>query len=65
VGIKPAGGISRSSEALPFLAIVANTLGKEWITPSLFRFGASRLANHLLSDIESFRTGNPEEITFF
>jgi deoxyribose-phosphate aldolase len=65
VGIKPAGGISASSESLPFLAIVLNTLGKDWITPSLFRFGASRLANHLLSDIESFRTGKKEEISFF
>ncbi len=65
VGIKPAGGISASSEALPFLAIVANMLGNEWITPSLFRFGASRLANHLLSDIESFRTGKKTEISFF
>lgn len=65
VGIKPAGGISSSSEALPFLAIVANSLGTEWITPSLFRFGASRLANHLLSDIESLRTGKKIEITFF
>jgi deoxyribose-phosphate aldolase len=65
VGIKPAGGISASSEALPFLAIVVNTLGTDWITPSLFRFGASRLANHLLSDIESFRRGRKEEISFF
>ncbi len=65
VGIKPSGGISSSSEALPFLAIVVNTLGSEWITPSLFRFGASRLANHLLSDIESLRTGKKIEIAFF
>ncbi len=65
VGIKPAGGISASSEALPFLATIENMLGEAWISPSLFRIGASRLANRLISDIESFRTGRKTEITYF
>ncbi len=65
VGIKPAGGISVSSEALPFLATVEKILGEEWITSSLFRIGASRLANQLISDIESISLGRKTEITYF
>lgn len=64
-GIKPAGGISSFSDALPFLILVKNSLGAEWIHPNLFRFGASRLANHLLSEIESRRMGRKTEVVFF
>lgn len=64
-GIKPAGGISSSSEAFPFLSIVESRLGIEWIRPALFRFGASRLANNVLSDIESLRMGRKKECSFF
>lgn len=65
VGIKPAGGISGTSDALPYLALVSDTLGNDWINPVLFRFGASRLANRLLSEIELFLTGKKEEISYF
>lgn len=50
-GIKPAGGIGTSAEALPYYYLVEQILGEDWLNPSLFRIGASRLANHLLSDI--------------
>ncbi len=51
IGFKPAGGISSSSDALIYLSIVKEILGDEWLNPQLFRIGASRLANSLLSDI--------------
>jgi deoxyribose-phosphate aldolase len=50
-GFKPAGGISKSSEALVYFAIVHEILGEQWLNNQLFRIGASRLANHLLTDI--------------
>lgn len=52
VGIKVAGGIITPQEAMVYLEIVRNILGDEWLTPSLFRIGASRLANNLLTKIE-------------
>lgn len=52
IGIKPAGGIVTVDDAIVYYTIVKEILGNEWITPRLFRFGASRLANNLLSAIE-------------
>ncbi len=52
IGFKPAGGISTPKEAALYFAIVENVLGEEWLTPQLFRFGASRLANNLLTEVE-------------
>lgn len=57
VGFKPAGGISTVKDALCYLAIVDTILGKEWLTPELFRIGASRLANNLLSALEQKTVG--------
>jgi len=51
VGFKAAGGIVTSEDALIYLAIVNEILGDEWMNPQLFRIGASRLANNLLTDI--------------
>lgn len=51
VGFKPAGGIVAAEEAIMYLAIVKEILGPEWLNPELFRIGASRLANNLLSAI--------------
>lgn len=59
VGFKPAGGIVTVEDALIYLAIVKEVLGDEWMTPTLFRLGASRLANNILSDLEG------KEIKFF
>ncbi len=52
VGFKPAGGISTPEEALVYYNIVSDTLGTKWLTPALFRFGASRMANNILSALE-------------
>jgi deoxyribose-phosphate aldolase len=51
VGFKPAGGIVTSGDAAIYFNIVRNLLGEEWLNPKLFRIGASRLANNILSDI--------------
>jgi deoxyribose-phosphate aldolase len=51
-GLKPAGGISTTNDALNFMAIVNEVLGSEWLTPEFFRLGASRLAANLLNDIK-------------
>ncbi|MDD4922216.1 MAG: deoxyribose-phosphate aldolase [Bacteroidales bacterium] len=51
VGFKAAGGISTTEEALQYYCIVESVLGEEWLNKDLLRFGASRLANNLVSDI--------------
>ena len=52
VGFKPAGGISTAKDAAVYYAIVETILGKEWLNPALLRFGASRVANSILSEVE-------------
>lgn len=59
IGFKPAGGISTPDEAVLYYSIVKEVLGEDWLTPKLFRIGASRLANNLLSEI----TG--QEVKYF
>ena len=48
IGIKPAGGIRNTKDAIKQLVLVNETAGPEWLTPSLFRIGASALLNDLL-----------------
>ena len=52
IGFKPAGGMVAAKDALCYYAIVDTILGKEWLTKDLFRLGASRLANNILSELE-------------
>jgi deoxyribose-phosphate aldolase len=59
IGFKAAGGIVESSDALFYIAIVREILGEEWLNPQLFRIGASRLANNLLTSITE------EKISYF
>lgn len=56
-GFKPAGGISSTADALIYIAIVRDILGEEWLSNKLFRIGASRLANNLISQIEGNAIG--------
>jgi deoxyribose-phosphate aldolase len=65
VGIKPAGGINTAEQALEYASIVKGILGDEWLDPKLFRIGASRLANNLLSEISLLEKGEPVEIAYF
>lgn len=51
IGFKPAGGIVTPENAMLYLTIVQEILGNDWLTPELFRIGASRLANNLLEKI--------------
>jgi deoxyribose-phosphate aldolase len=48
VGVKVAGGIRTSKDAIRYLVVVNETVGSTWLTPDLFRFGASSLLNDLL-----------------
>jgi len=66
VGVKVAGGIRQSKQAIQYLVLVYETLGPEWMTPDLFRIGASTLLNDVLMQIDKERTGryqNPDYYT--
>jgi deoxyribose-phosphate aldolase len=51
IGMKPAGGISDIETAINYLKLIDKTVGQEWFDNHLFRFGASRLANSVLSEL--------------
>ena len=57
IGMKPAGGIKSAKEALHYLVMVKETLGDAWLSPSLFRFGASSLLNDVLIQLRRLDTG--------
>jgi deoxyribose-phosphate aldolase len=57
IGMKPAGGIRTAKQAIHYLCMVKETLGQDWLTPELFRFGASALVNDLLKQIYKELTG--------
>jgi len=57
IGMKPAGGVRTSKQALHYLVLVKETLGEGWLNPDLFRFGASALLNDVLMQLEKERTG--------
>jgi deoxyribose-phosphate aldolase len=66
IGMKPAGGIRTSKQALHYLVLVKETLGADWLTPDLFRFGASSLVNDCLMQLKKEETGryrSEEEFT--
>ena len=58
IGMKPAGGIRTSKDAMKMLVLVHETTGDEWLTPDLFRIGASTLLNDLLMQRHKLRDGN-------
>ena len=57
IGVKPAGGIRTSKDAIKHLVLVNETCGDDWLTPELFRFGASSLLNELLMQRTKMITG--------
>jgi deoxyribose-phosphate aldolase len=57
IGVKSAGGIRASKEAIRYLVLVHEVAGPEWLTPELFRFGASSLLNDLLLQRHTQATG--------
>jgi deoxyribose-phosphate aldolase len=66
VGVKAAGGIKTSKDALRYLAMVNETVGDHWLSPSMFRFGASSLVNDLLMQLARIDSGSyqrPEDFS--
>ena len=57
VGVKPAGGIRSSKDAIKYLVMVNEIAGPDWLTPEWFRFGASTLLNDLLMQRTKMATG--------
>src|SRR2546423_7688092 len=65
IGMKPAGGISTAKTALQYLVTLRETLGQDWLTPDLFRIGASRLANDILMQLAKERSGTYQSLDYF
>ena len=65
IGMKPAGGIKTSKQALHLLVLVKETLGDAWLTPNLFRIGASTVANDLLMQLVKETTGRYQSEDYF
>ncbi len=66
VGVKPAGGIRTSKDAIKFLVAVSEVAGEDWLDPHWFRFGASSLLNDLLLQRQRMRIGaysGPDYVT--
>ncbi len=65
IGMKPAGGISKSKLALHYLVMLNETLGAKWMTNEWFRFGASSLANDVLMQLVKEKTGVYQSMDYF
>jgi deoxyribose-phosphate aldolase len=65
VGMKPAGGVRTSKQALHLLVLVKETLGDAWLTPDLFRIGASTVTNDLLMQLAKEMTGRYQSEDYF
>ena len=57
IGVKPAGGIRTTKDAIRYLVLVNETVGDDWLEPEWFRFGASSLLNDLLMQRQKSTTG--------
>jgi deoxyribose-phosphate aldolase len=65
VGFKPAGGMRTAKQAIAYLVLLWETLGREWMTPERFRLGASSLLNDVLMQIDKERTGAYQSDDYF
>src|SRR5712691_5750123 len=65
IGMKPAGRIRTAKEALAYLVMVKETLGDDWLTSALFRFGASTLLNDVLMQVVKVADGNYQSADYF
>ena len=66
IGVKPAGGIRTTKDAIKYLVVVNEIAGPDWLTPDWFRFGASSLLNDLLLQRQRMLTGRysgPDYVT--
>jgi deoxyribose-phosphate aldolase len=65
VGFKPAGGIRTAKQAIQHLVLVHETVGTDWLTPDLYRFGASSLLNDVLMQIRKQKSGAYQSPDYF
>ncbi len=65
IGMKPAGGIKTAKQALHYLVMVKETLGDAWLTPDLFRFGASSLLTDVTMQLAKMADGNYQSADYF
>src|SRR6266540_2160261 len=65
VGMKPAGGIRTAKQAVQYLVQLHETLGPEWLTPDLYRLGASSLLNDVLMQLRKEKTGAYQSPDYF
>ena len=65
VGMKPAGGIREAKQAVQYLVQLHETLGPDWLTPDLYRIGASTLLNDVLMQIRKEQTGRYQGPDYF
>ena len=65
VGIKVAGGIRDAKDAIRYLVLIKEEMGNEWLTPDLFRFGASSLLDDVLKQIKKLKTGAYQASYYF
>src|SRR5688500_5023100 len=65
IGMKPAGGIRHAKQAVQYLVLLHETLGPEWLTPDLFRFGASSLLNDVLMQMRKEKSGRYQSPDYF
>ena len=63
--MKAAGGIRTAKQAVQYLVQVHETLGLAWLTPDLYRLGASSLLNDVLMQLRTQRTGRYQSLDYF
>jgi deoxyribose-phosphate aldolase len=65
IGFKAAGGIRQAKQAIQHLVLVHETLGPDWLTPDLYRLGASSLLNDILMQLRKQKTGVYQGLDYF
>jgi deoxyribose-phosphate aldolase len=65
IGFKAAGGVRQAKQAVQHLVLVHETLGSEWLTPDLYRIGASSLLNDILMQLRKEKTGAYQSKDYF
>jgi deoxyribose-phosphate aldolase len=65
VGFKPAGGIRTAKQSIAYLVVLYETLGPDWLTPDLYRIGASSLVNDILMQLRKEKTGAYQSKDYF
>jgi deoxyribose-phosphate aldolase len=65
VGFKPAGGVRAAKQAIQHLVLVHETVGPDWLTPDLYRIGASSLLNDILMQLRKEKTGAYQSPDYF